>query len=107
MEIPIIIKALVAAQAENNSAKYIDCFSETAIVHDEGQLHSGKRQIRQWNEKTSREYQMTWQPLAYDGTDKKGVLTTKVTGTFPGSPITMQFHFEMEGGLIQSIAMKG
>jgi len=105
MELPIVVKALIDAKHENDSAKYTNCFSESAVVHDEGKVHSGKTAIKLWNEKTSREYQMLWQPLAYEGTSDDGTLTTKVSGTFPGSPITMKFHFGISNGLIESLRM--
>jgi len=107
MEVPAVINQLITAQEQRDSAKYIACFTDTATVHDEGKTHTGKAEIRRWNEKTTLEYNMVWSPKAFEATDNGGILTTAVSGTFPGSPITMQFHFEIENGLIQSITMKG
>jgi hypothetical protein len=36
-----------------------------------------------------------------------GVLTTKVSGTFPGSPIVLTYNFEFTGELIRYLKIKG
>lgn len=107
MELPKVVKALVAAQNDRNSAQYARCFSATASVYDEGQFYSGHDAIVSWNEKTNREYDTTLKPLHYSDTEKGGVLEASVSGTFPGSPAVMQFHFEIRDGLIESLRVTG
>ena len=65
MKLPEVISALVEAQGNFDGAAYADCFTETAVVFDEGKTHYGKREIKHWIEKANREYQVTMKPLEY------------------------------------------
>jgi len=40
-------------------------------------------------------------PLEYSEAER--ILTTEVSGNFPGSPIMMKYHYEFEDGLIQAL----
>ena len=42
-------------------------------------------------------------PLALTEKDSTSVLSTEISGTFPGSPIVLNFNFEIADGLIQSL----
>ncbi|RYD69067.1 MAG: nuclear transport factor 2 family protein, partial [Sphingobacteriales bacterium] len=90
-----------------NSKAYIDCFSETAIVHDEGKTHKGKAAIQQWIEKADKEYQSVLEPLSYEETSTESILTGEVSGTFPGSPLVLKFHLGIKDNLINSLSITG
>lgn len=107
MNIPKVISDLVEAQANYDSVAYTNCFSDTAVVFDEGKTHTGKTEIEKWIAHSNEEYRSVMKPLAYDQTDNIGVLTTEVAGTFPGSPLILKFHFEINDGLIQSLKVTG
>jgi len=107
MNLPKIIADLVAAQNNQDSAAYTACFSETAIVHDEGKIHVGKEEIYKWIKHANEQYKSFMKPLEYNESGSNGVLTTDVSGTFPGSPIVLQFHFGFEDDLIGSLKVTG
>jgi len=46
MNLPPIVTRLVTAQNQFDSQAYSDCFTEDAIVHDEGRNHQGKTEIK-------------------------------------------------------------
>lgn len=46
-------------------------------------------------------------PVQYDESGSNGILTAEVSGTFPGSPIVLQFHLGLKGGLIDSLNVTG
>jgi ketosteroid isomerase-like protein len=46
MNLPEVLTDLMVAQNSSDSAAYANCFSETAIVFDEGKKHSGKAAIK-------------------------------------------------------------
>jgi len=48
MNLPKVITNLVVAQNNFDSVAYAQCFSETAVVFDEGKTHKGRKQIEQW-----------------------------------------------------------
>lgn len=107
MELPQSIAQFVETQNTFDSKAFTDCFTATAIVHDEGRTHNGKEEIRQWIEHANEAYQSSMEPLNYEESGSNGVLTAKVSGTFPGSPIVLQFHFGLKDDLIDSLKVTG
>ena len=101
MNLPKVITELIKTQNNFDSAAYANCFTETAVVFDEGETYHGRKEIESWIEKANKEYQATMKPLEYSATEH--TLKTEVSGTFPGSPITMTYHYAFEDGLIQSL----
>ncbi len=101
MNLPTVVTKLIETQNNFDSASYATCFTETAVVFDEGKTHNGRKEIENWIEKANKEYQATMKPLEYSETEH--TLKTEVSGTFPGSPITLTYHYEFEDGLIQSL----
>lgn len=101
MNLPKVIAELVKTQNNFDSAAYAKCFTATAVVFDEGKTHQGRKEIENWIAKANEEYQATMKPLEYSETEQ--TLRAEVAGTFPGSPITLTYHYEFEDGLIQSL----
>ncbi len=101
MNLPEVVTRLIEAQNNFDSTAYANCFNETAVVFDEGKTHIGKTAIKKWIDKANKEYQAVMKPLEYSETEH--TLKTEVSGTFPGSPIVMTYHYEFEDGLIQSL----
>lgn len=101
MNLPLVITELVKAQNNFDSKAYADCFTETAVVFDEGKTHHGKVAIKKWIEKANREYQVRMEPLEYSEADQ--TLKAEISGTFPGSPIVLTYQYEFKDELIQSL----
>jgi len=107
MELPKLIERFVATQNNYDSKAYTQCFTDSAIVHDEGKTHTGKQEIRQWIEEANEKYQSKMKPLNYEQSGPNGMLTAEVSGTFPGSPIVLQFHLGLKDDLIDSLKVTG
>jgi len=103
MNLPKVVSDLVKAQNEFDSKAYADCFTETAIVHDEGKVHTGRTEIEHWIAESNEKYRSVMKPLDYQQNGRSGILSTEISGTFPGSLLTLKFHFEIIDGLIQSL----
>lgn len=103
MNLPNIISELVKAQNEFDSAAYANCFTENAEVFDEGKTHNGKAEIENWIDKANKEYKATMKSLDYN----ENILSAEISGTFPGSPLVLKYHFELSDGLIQSLKITG
>jgi hypothetical protein len=101
MNLPKVVTELITAQNNFDSTAYANCFTDTAVVFDEGKTHNGKTEIKSWIEKANKEYQATMKPLEYSETAH--TLKTEVSGTFPGSPIIITYHYGFKDGLIQSL----
>jgi SnoaL-like domain len=79
------------------------CFIEDAVVKDEGQTYSGRAAIKEWKARASEKYEYTSELLAMDQEDRKTVVTSRLTGNFPGSPVNLRFFFELDGEKIKSL----
>ena len=103
MKIPNVIQELIKAQNTFDSAAYANLFSETSVVYDEGKTHHGRKEVEQWIAEANEKYKSIMEPVGYTQKGNKGVLTANVSGTFPGSPLVLKFHFEINEGIIQSL----
>lgn len=101
MNLPNMITELVKAQNEFDSRAYANCFTENAAVSDEGKTHYGKTEIENWIDKANKEYRATMKPLGYNKTEN--ILSAEISGTFPGSPIVLKYHFQLSDGYIKSL----
>ncbi|HEX6705146.1 MAG TPA: nuclear transport factor 2 family protein [Albitalea sp.] len=79
------------------------CFTERAIVEDEGRSHSGHAAIKAWKAAASRKYSYTCEPLAHEQKEGRTIVKTRLTGDFPGSPVDLQFVFRLERGKIDHL----
>ncbi|MFT3848214.1 MAG: nuclear transport factor 2 family protein [Propionivibrio sp.] len=76
------------------------CFTDHAVVKDEGHTYNGLAAIRQWKTDTFRKYTYTSEPFACEEKDGKTIVSSRLTGNFPGSPVDLRYVFGLEGGKI-------
>jgi hypothetical protein len=103
INLPEPIAAFVAGENAGDPLAAVRYFADTAVVHDEGQTHTGIAAITLWKAKTAEAYQITMLPLAVTERDGKTVVTSRVSGAFPGSPADLEFAFGLAGGRIVSL----
>jgi hypothetical protein len=73
------------------------------VVQDEGHTYRGRAAIRQWKADASAKYQYTSEPFACEQKDGRVVVTSRLTGNFPGSPVNLRFFFGLDDGKIASL----
>ena len=76
------------------------CFTKQAVVKDEGQTHFGPEAIKAWKDAASAKYRYTSAPFAVDQKDGFYIVTSRLTGNFPGSPVELRYLFRLERGRI-------
>ena len=79
------------------------CFTDDAVVKDEGHVYEGRTAIKKWKEQASAKYEYACEPVACEQMDGKFVVTCRLTGNFPGSPVDLRFFFELERDKIVSL----
>ena len=79
------------------------CFTDHAAVKDEGHTYNGRAAIKKWKEDASAKYEYTCQPMTCEQKDDKFVITCRLTGNFPGSPVDLRFFFVLVGEKIASL----
>jgi hypothetical protein len=102
LELPKPIAAYFTAD-KGDSEAVAECFTENAVVKDEGHTYQGRAAIKQWKTEASTKYQYTSAPFACEQKDGKFVVTSKLTGNFPGSPVNLRFFFELASDKIASL----
>jgi len=102
LNLPKPIAAYFAADIGDGNA-VSRCFTEDAVVKDEGHTHKGRAAIKEWKTDVSAKYQYTCEPLACEEKDGKTVVTCHLVGNFPGSPVDLRFFFKLEGDKIASL----
>jgi len=96
----------IAAENRGDAEAMVQCFAEDAVVRDEGKTIKGLDAIKQWKVETKKKYQHSIEPLASVQKDGKTIVTNRLTGNFPGSPIVLQFIFKLDGDKIASLEIR-
>ena len=104
--LPKPIAIYIAAENRGDTEALAQCFAEDAVVRDEGQTIEGLAAIKKWKAETKKKYQHTIEPLAFAQKDDKTIVTNRLTGNFPGSPIELEFVFTLDGNKIASLDIR-
>jgi len=83
-----------------------ECFAPDATVYDEGQIYEGVAAIKNWMAATKKKYGHTIAPLELAARGGRSVLKARLSGNFPGSPITVNFSFVLADGKIRSLEIR-
>lgn len=102
LDLPQPINTCFAADASDSEA-LARCFTDHAVVKDEGHSYAGLAAIAQWKTDSSRKYTYTSEPFACADIGGKTIVTSRLTGNFPGSPIDLRYTFGLEGDKITSL----
>ena len=102
LNLPEPVAAYFTADTQDSEA-VAQCFTDNAVVKDEGHTHQGRAAIKRWKADASAKYQYTCELLACEQQDGKFVVTCRLTGNFPGSPVNLRFFFGLEGDKFASL----
>ena len=79
------------------------CFTETAVVRDEGHTHEGHEAIQTWLFEAQRKYAYSVEPIDFAREGPMVKVCARVAGNFPGSPVQLEQVFRVAGGKIRSL----
>jgi hypothetical protein len=105
MQLPVPIERYIQIANSGTPEAVPECFAADAIVRDEGQTYEGVAAIRNWMTATKKKYGHTVTPLELAERGGQSVLKARLAGSFPGSPITVNFNFVLAGGKIRALAI--
>ena len=106
LDLPDLLAAYFAAENRSDTEGLGACFADHAVVRDEGRTIEGLAAIRQWKAETRKKYQHTVEPIKVVNRDGKTVVTAKVAGNFPNSPVNLDHIFGIEGDRISSLEIR-
>ena len=90
---------IAAANAQDIDA-VAACFSNSAVVNDEKRERRGIAAIREWVVEVSEKYRPTVEVLGVAERDGRTIVTGRISGNFPGSPVDLRYDFTVTDGRI-------
>lgn len=103
---PQVLSDYFSATNDGRINDTANCFAEDALVHDENQDRQGLDAIRAWIENTTREYQPKTEVASIEAVGDTFVAVATVSGTFPGSPIQLNYTFTVQNGKITRLSIQ-
>jgi hypothetical protein len=108
--LPTIISDYLAAADRDDVEALVACFTEDAVVLDEGEERRGHTGVRQWREKVANVYEYTIELRGaaalgdVDGVDRHDVYT-HLEGNFPGGTVDLTYQFGLRDEHIARLAI--
>jgi hypothetical protein len=106
LDLPKPIAEYFAADHTRDAHAMARCFVADGVVHDEGGTFRGTEAIRDWSAATREKYHHTVEPLSVSERDGATIVAGRIAGDFPGSPVTLDHVFRLEGGKIVSLEIR-
>jgi hypothetical protein len=103
LDLPLPLSRYFALSNGEPGVRIEDCFAVDATVHDERQDHRGMAAIAEWMAHARARYQHRTEPLHWERRDGQDVVTSRVSGTFPGSPVVLTHRFVVADARISGL----
>ena len=103
VKLPAIIAEYFDADRKRSADAVADCFTDDAIVKDEGHSYTGRDAIRQWKADSSTKYTYSVEPFSIAAEGDKTTVVSHLAGDFPGSPLDLRYLFVLEGQKIAGL----
>jgi ketosteroid isomerase-like protein len=103
ISLPPIIQSYIDASNAHDVKSILNCFTGDAAVRDENTTHRGKVDIERWASETIEKYKFHFKPLSAEDRANETVVSVEVSGSFPGSPVTLDYHFTVANEKISSL----
>ena len=104
-DLPPIVQSYIDVSNAHDVKSILSCFAEDAIVRDENATHSGKIDIERWITSTIEKYKFQFNPLSAEERENKTIVAVQISGTFPGSPVTLDYDFTIANDKIASLTI--
>ena len=105
-ELPRAVALYLEAENSDRLDAIDECFAEDAQVRDEGQVFRGRDAIRTWKGAAKARYRYQVQPLSAQEQDGTWQVRVQVTGSFPGSPVELDYAIALQDGRIASLEIR-
>lgn len=102
LDLPEPIAAYFDADRQDGHA-VARCFTTDGVVLDEGKTHAGLAAIAAWKTDAASRYTYTAKPHTLEMQGRGYIVTSQVSGDFPGSPLDLRYRFTLERGKIATL----
>lgn len=103
--LPQVITSYYAAEQAGDFETLARCFAPDGTVRDEAHTHQGRAAIAAWmtEAEAKAKYRHRTEILGVRELDGVHVVSVRVSGQFPNSPVTLENSFRVADGVIQSL----
>jgi len=95
--LPQPIAAYIAGSNAHDADACAACFTDRAVVRDEGREMQGTAAIRHWMDAAIKKYGHVVEVITSAEADGKTIVTGRVSGNFPNSPVELRYAFTLAG----------
>jgi hypothetical protein len=106
MTMPPPLATYFAAEASAGTDLLATCFAANAVVRDEGRTIEGLDAIKAWKRESKAKYKYQVEPLGVSRTASTVKVPVRLTGSFPGSPVEVEYTFVLAGEKIASLEVR-
>jgi ketosteroid isomerase-like protein len=108
VQIPTIISRFFEASDARDVDAIVACFTDDAVLTDEGRTHRGHDEIRRWRQDVNAAYEFTVEvlgdaPAATTGDLTRHDVTARLEGNFPGGTVDLVHRFELRDSTIAAL----
>ncbi|WP_438496435.1 nuclear transport factor 2 family protein [Paenibacillus sp. IHBB 3054] len=108
-QIPAAISKFIDAANKPDPEAFVNCFSEDAVVLDEGKKRIGQKAIKKWSDQYHFGANVTLEPKAVKENKDEVVVTCKLDGTYDKTglpdPLLLEYHFSIVDDKIVSLSI--
>jgi hypothetical protein len=105
IELPPAIAAFFHATNTREFADFLSLFAADAHVNDEANDHYGA-EIAAWIDRATADTQPTADVTGITSDEGQLIVTARVSGNFPGSPIQLHYYFTLMDEKIANLLIK-
>lgn len=105
LDLPKPIAAYFEAKRRHDPAGILAPFADDAVVEDERRTHRGREEIRAWIEETTVAYKVVPDIREVARDADAYLVTAEISGTFPGSPVTLTYRLRLAGDRIAHLVI--
>jgi hypothetical protein len=104
--LPEVVSRYFELDAARDTDGLVALFDDDAVVADEGETQRGASAIRAWRDGPAARYEYTTDITGCDeiGLDRY-VVTSRLTGNFPGGTADLRWDFTLSGGRIKQLVI--
>jgi ketosteroid isomerase-like protein len=106
MDMPAVVTAYFDADRRNDADALSKTFSHDAVVEDEGSRHQGLAAICGWWAAVKNATHYVAEPVEATLNGNKALVRAKVSGEFPGSPVTLAYAFTLKNDKIARLEIQ-
>lgn len=104
-----VIKNFVTSTNNPDPMAYLNCFSEDAVVYDEGETMHGKDAIKKWSDEKQFAVNLRLEPREIEQDTDKITVTFKLDGNYDKAglpdPLLLDFHFHIQNNKIVKLSI--